>query len=400
MIKTKRGALGASDMTKGDPLKLILLFSIPILLGNVFQQIYQLVDTNLAGRYFGDEGIAAIGATSSINSLIIGFATGICSGFSILVARAFGAKDESAVKSAVALMTAELAIVAVLFTALSLIFLRPLLLAMRTPDEIFEESYSYIFCVLAGIPVTLFYNYGACILRALGNSRVPLYFLLAACVANVGLDILFTGVFGLGIFGLALATVAAQLFSAVGSILYLFLRYHIVRFTPTYWKAPKAAYFDMFTTGFFMGAMTVVYDVGSVILQASVNDLGTTVIAAHTAARKILMMLIQPLVTLGTACATFAGQNYGAKEYGRIKAGLSRTCLFSLVFSTAIFLLLVTCSAPLVRFVSHTQDEEVVSLAVMNMHINAPFYFPVGFVFPLRMGLQAFNHKIMPVLSG
>ena len=376
MVKREAHVL---DMTQGNVLKLILLFSVPILIGNVFQQVYNLVDTFIAGRCLGDHGIAAMGATSSINSLIIGFASGICSGFAILVAHAFGARE--GLKRAVALMSAELFAVAIVFTALSLCFLRSLLSAMDTPASIFDDAYTYIFVILAGIPVTLLYNYGASILRSLGNSRAPLFFLVIGCLVNIGLDVLLTGVLSWGILGLAVATVIAQFVSAVCSVVYLFVRYPEVRFSLSDLKAGARAYGDMFVTGFFMGAMTVIYDIGSVMLQ-------------------ILSMLMQPLITLGTACATFAGQNYGAKRYARIQKGLLQTCLCSLVWSAVVFVVLLSFGGDLVVWISDTKDEEVVRLAVMNLTINAPFYFPLGFIFPLRMGLQGFNHKIIPVLSG
>lgn len=395
MVKREAHVL---DMTQGNVLKLILLFSVPILIGNVFQQVYNLVDTFIAGRCLGDHGIAAMGATSSINSLIIGFASGICSGFAILVAHAFGARE--GLKRAVALMSAELFAVAIVFTALSLCFLRSLLSAMDTPASIFDDAYTYIFVILAGIPVTLLYNYGASILRSLGNSRAPLFFLVIGCLVNIGLDVLLTGVLSWGILGLAVATVIAQFVSAVCSVVYLFVRYPEVRFSLSDLKAGARAYGDMFVTGFFMGAMTVIYDIGSVMLQSAINGLGDQVITAHTAARKILSMLMQPLITLGTACATFAGQNYGAKRYARIQKGLLQTCLCSLVWSAVVFVVLLSFGGDLVVLISDTKDEEVVRLAVMNLTINAPFYFPLGFIFPLRMGLQGFNHKIIPVLSG
>lgn len=388
------------DLTKGSCLKGILLFSIPILIGNLFQQVYNLIDTSLAGKYLHESGLAAMGATNSINSLIVGFATGICAGFAILVSRSVGANDKEGIKKAVAVMMMELLGIAVLFTSLSLIFLKPLLHAMNTPDTIFDLSYTYIGIILAGIPITLAFNFGSCVLRSLGDSKTPLYCLMVGCVANIGMDILFTGVLEWGIAGLAIATLLAQVITAIGSITTLFIRYPVARFTFSHFKAGSNYYGEMFITGFMMGAMTVIYDIGSVMLQSAINELGDTVIAAHTAARKILMMLLQPLVTFGTSCATFAGQNYGAKEYGRIKKGLMQTCFFSFVWSSLVVIFLWVASEPMVRLISQSTDEEVISLAVMNMHINSFFYLPLGFVFPLRMGLQGFNHKVIPVLSG
>ncbi|MBO5525851.1 MAG: MATE family efflux transporter [Clostridia bacterium] len=396
----KQNKAKTMDLTKGACLSRILLFSIPILIGNVFQQIYNLIDTSLAGKYLHESGLAAMGATNSINSLIVGFATGICAGFAIMVSRSVGAEDKEGVKRAVCVMTAELTAVATVFTVVSLVFLKPLLRAMNTPDTIFDMAYTYIGIILAGMPVTLAFNYGSCILRSLGDSKTPLYCLIVGCVVNVGLDVLFTGVLRWGIKGLALATVLAQSVTALGSIVTLFVRYPEVRFSLSHARAGVTYYREMFVTGFMMGAMTVIYDVGSVLLQSAINGLGDTVIAAHTAARKILMMLLQPLVTLGTACATFAGQNYGAKQYERIKKGLLHTCYFSLVWSSLVVLFLWIASEPTVRLVSQSEDAEVISLAVMNMHINSFFYLPLGFIFPLRMGLQGFNHKVIPVLSG
>ena len=301
------------DMTVGSPLKKILWFAIPLFIGNIFQQVYNLADTAIAGYTLGDNAIAAIGATSPLYSLLVDFASGMNSGFGIVTAQSFGAKNWGKVRRSIAAMLVlNLALAAVL-TAGSLVALRPLMAAMEVPDAIFEDAYAYIFVIFAGLLATVCYNMFAGILRAFGNSRTPLYVLVAACVVNLVLDVLFMVQFQWGVAGPA--TVIAQAFSAVLCGLYLWKVYPHLLPRRGDFRLEGPLVKEMWSTGSAMALMLCVVDLGSVLYQKGINGLGQQLIVAHTAARKLIGMLMMPLGSVATAYSTFVGKTLGRARW-------------------------------------------------------------------------------------
>lgn len=387
------------NMTSGDPLHLIIMFALPIFVGNLFQQLYNVSDIMIAGYNLGDEAVAAIGATSSIYSLILGMANGMNNGYAIIVARSFGAKDIEKLKNSVALMLVLNIVISFIFTIISMAVIRNILVAMNTPSDVLDQAYNYIVIILLGMPATIGYNMEAGLLRALGNSKTPLFFLIMSCSLNIVLDLLFIAVFHMGVGGAAIATVLAQLVSVILCFV------HILRYFPELKLEKKNFNFtmdfvaEMFMTGLSMGLMNSVFAIGSVVLQSAINGLGTVVITAHTVARKIITLCMQPLGTLSTANATFASQNFGANQMERIKIGIKKTCLAGFVWSAFTLIVVNIFAGQLVSLFSGTKDTDVIKYAVLNLRINMPFYFPLGILFVLRTSLQGLGRKVAPLIS-
>lgn len=324
MPQTLKPSSRVSDMTQGEPVKLILAFAIPLFIGNIFQQIYSMVDTMVAGYFLGDSAIAAIGATSSLYSLLLNLAIGMNNGYAIVVTQCFGAHDEKRLRQSVAGMILLNAAVTLTVTLLSLAFLEQLMHFMNTPESIFSPAYQYIWIICAGMLATIAYNMFAGFMRAMGNSQTPLYFLIFSSALNIALDLLMVVVFQMGVAGAALATVVSQAVSAILSGFYVARHYRNIFPTREDFRVPKAMLGDLLTSGIAMGLMLCVVDLGSVIYQRANNDLGETIITAHTAVRKLFALTCQPLGGIATSVSTFVGQNWGAKQPERIRYAMKR----------------------------------------------------------------------------
>lgn len=388
-----------NDMTMGNPVKLILAFAIPLFIGNIFQQIYNVADTMIAGYNLGDNAIAAIGATSSIYSLLMNFASGLNSGYGIIVAQAFGAKDQDKLKQSIAAMIVLDMAITVILTVFSLVFLTQLLRLISIPDSIFTDAYAYIAIIIAGMPATIVYNMLAGIMRAVGNSRTPLYFLIISCVINLVLDSLFIIVLGWGVEGAAWATVIAESFSALFSAIYVYRKYRDILPHREHFRLKMPLLKEMASTGFAMALMLCVVDIGSVIYQRAINGLGEMLIVAHTAARKLIGIMMMPLASIATAYSTFTSQNWGAGKTERIRLALKKVLAMETgwgVFScAAIFLFGGTA----VRFLTGTSDDEVIANAVLSLRLHFICYPALGVLLALRTSLQAIGHKVVPVIS-
>lgn len=386
-------------MTTGDPVRLILAFAVPLLIGNLFQQFYSMVDTAVVGHCLGDTAIAAIGATSSLYSLIINFANGLNNGYGIVVTQRFGAHDEKQLKSAIAgMLTLNLA-VALVLTGLSLTFLRPLMRFLNTPADIFEQSYSYISVIFCGIVTTLGYNMFASILRAVGNSRSPLYFLILSSLLNIGMDLLFVAVFHMGVRGAAIATVIAQAISAVLCGLYVLKNYRDLLPEKADFRIPAAMLKTLFSTGIAMALMSCVVDMGNVIFSRANNLLGETYITAHASARKLLNMMIQPQATISVANSTFVGQNWGAGKFHRIRATLKKVLGLEVLWSVIAVAIIYIFGGGLVQLTTGTRDAAVIESAVLSLRIHFAAFPVLGVLFAMRTALQAMGHKAAPVFS-
>ena len=397
MSSTKQGK--TRDMTQGSALSNILVFAIPLFISNFFQQCYNIGDTMIASHNLGQSALAAIGLTGSITGLVIGFANGINSGYGILLARAFGSKNEEQMKSVVAWTLILNLGISVFITIGTLLFADPLLRLIQTPEDVFSESRTYLTVVMGGMATALFYNMGSGLLRAVGNSKTPLYFLIFSCSLNLLLDLLSVTVFHFGVAGIAGATVMAQLVSSILCFLYLYRNFRFLIPSRRHFSYNKRLVSDLVSTGFSMGLMNSIFSIGSVILQGSINTLGTTIIAAHTAARRIVMIGNMPLSSIASANATFVSQNFGAGRIDRIREGIKKSSMISLIWSLLFLVMILTLANPLIRALAGTDDPVIMSNAMMNLHINMIFFFPLGILLIIRMTLQGINHKTIPLIS-
>lgn len=387
------------DLTKGSPIKLIIAFAIPILIGNIFQQLYNLIDTVIVGQTLSVKALAAVGATAPIVSLIIGFAIGMTNGFAVIVARYFGAKDYEKMRQAVAgTIVLGLATSAIL-TVSSLFGIKSLLNLLDTPKDIMDNALLFIRIILLGMTFSMLYNMLAGILRALGDTKNPLYFLIISTVVNIILDFLFICTFRMGIEGAAYATVLSQLLSTVLCFRYILKNYPILRLKRRHFKFKKSLIVELFSTGISMGLMLSVVASGTVILQSSINGFGTATIAAHTAARKISEMFMLPFGTLSVTAATFSSQNYGAKKPDRIKKGLKQTILVSWIWATVCIIISYTFMPIIISGITGTSQTEIIQTATKYLRIDTPFYYVLGILLILRSTLQGIGQKVVPIIA-
>lgn len=399
MKQSGRPITGACDMTVGNPLKLVLAFGLPLLIGDVFQQVYSVVDTMVVGYALGDAAISAIGVTSALYALLISLASSMNTGFSIVITQAFGARDYTGMQHAIAgTMVLNLAVTAVL-TALSVCFLRPLLALMNTPPAIFEEAYRYIYIICLGIFATSGYNLFAGLLRAVGNSRTPLYCLLLSSLVNVALDILLVAVIPMGVAGAAIATVAAQAVAAILCAGAFVRQQREILPGREAFRACGTVLGKLLSAGSAMALMLCVVNLGSVLFQSANNGLGQVYITAHTAARKLILIFMQPLGTLATAVSTFVAQNWGARQYVRIRQALGQVLMLEVVWSLLAFAIVWVSGEQLVRLTTGSHNVAMMQNAVFSLRVHLSMFAPLGLLLCLRTALQSMGHKLAPVLS-
>lgn len=387
------------DMTKGSVMKHILFFAIPLFLGNLIQQLYNVCDTMIAGYNLGDKAIASIGATSTMFSLINSFAFGLNGGYAIIVTQRFGAKDEEGFKKSVATMVRYNFVASLIITFLAITFLHPMMKFLNVPSDIYKDAYTYIVIIFAGLISAMTYNMLAGFLRSVGNSKVPLYFLIISCAINISMDCLLIMVFKIGVAGAALATVFAQICSCVFCGVYIWKKYKPLLPGREHFNAPKALRSEMLSQGFAMSFMMCIFGIGSFILQSAINGLETTIITAHTVARKVVEMFMQPLSPIGMALSTFVGQNWGAKKADRIREGIKKTILAEIAWGLGSAAIVWLFGRYIIIFMSGTSDPEVIKNAVMNIRINFVFFPILGILLSIRMAMQAMGQKIPPLFS-
>ena len=392
MAKTK-------TLTEGTPWKQILLFSIPIFWGNIFQLLYSLVDTKIVGSTLGTEALAAVGSVSTLHTLMTGFLNGLTLGFSLITAMCFGADNMKRLKKSFA-MTMELGVMTttVLVVALMLV-LQPLLHLLNVPEEQFAMSYAYISVLIVGLFATVLYNLCANTLRAIGDSLTPLLFLILATVSNIGLDYLFILAFHMGVQGAAYATVLAQLISVVLCFIRIFRKFPVLHLQKSDFRPEKELIVEMYKSGLSMGLMSCLVSIGTIMLQSAINTLGTTVIVAHTAARKVFEIMSLPMSVLGSAMATYCGQNYGAKRFDRIRQGIRASLLIAAIWSVAVFIICHTVEGALIRFVASTTDAEVIYWGSMYLKVDMSFIVVCGVIVILRNSMRGFGDRVIPVFS-
>ena len=387
------------DLMHGPIFKSLVLFMLPILVSSLFQQLYNTVDTMIVGNVLGDTALAAIGSCGAIYELLVGFGLGIGNGLAIVAARAYGAQDEDLLKKTVAGSLVIGLIASLVITAAGFFGLRPLLELLDTPAEILEDAYGYIIVIDLGVLVMFAYNLCAGLLRAIGNSVMPLVFLLISSALNVVLDLWFIAELGMGVMGAAVATVLAQGVSVVLCVLYVAARVRILLPERRHFAVSGKLYWDLFSQSISMGLMSSIVSAGSVVLQYGINGLGTLTIAGHTAARKLFAFTDMPLIAMANAASTFVSQNYGARQPQRIRRGMREVWIYSVVVTVASVLLMNVGAEWMVRLVSGSVEPVVLENGARYLRWNAPFYAVLGVLLSTRYALQSLGEKILPLFS-
>ena len=387
------------DLMHGPIFKSLVLFMLPILVSSLFQQLYNTVDTMIVGNVLGDTALAAIGSCGAIYELLVGFGLGIGNGLAIVAARAYGAQDEDLLKKTVAGSLVIGLIASLVITAAGFFGLRPLLELLDTPAEILEDAYNYIIVIDLGVLVMFAYNLCAGLLRAIGNSVMPLVFLLISSALNVVLDLWFIAELGMGVKGAAVATVLAQGVSVVLCVLYVAARVRILLPERRHFAVSGKLYWDLFSQSISMGLMSSIVSAGSVVLQYGINGLGTLTIAGHTAARKLFAFTDMPLIAMANAASTFVSQNYGARQPQRIRQGMREVWIYSVVVTVASVLLMNVGAEWMVRLVSGSVEPVVLENGARYLRWNAPFYAVLGVLLSTRYALQSLGEKILPLFS-
>ena len=388
------------DMTRGDPFRLLLQFSLPLFCSNLLQQVYNLTDTALAGHLLGSAALAEIGATAALYGLIMNFAFGMNNGLALTVSRCFGAGEREGIRRAVGWMVTLSAAVSIVLTTVSLLGRGALLQVLQVPAEVWDGAAAYLTVILLGIPLTMLYNMEAALLRAVGNSVTPLLFLLFSSVLNVGLDAAFMGPLGMGVRGAAVATVLAQGISAVLGAVYLVRSYPELHFAPAHLKkSARRAVMNMFWAGMSMGLMSAIYNLGSVALQSSINALGSVYITAQTAARRMAEMYFIPGGALGIGVATFSSQNLGAGRRSRIWQSVRAALKIYFVWWLFVLAFTFLLGEPVLRLITGSSDARIISNAMLYLKISVPIIPPMAVLVILRNMLQGIRHTVEPLLA-
>ena len=388
------------NMATGSPGKNILYFALPVFAGNLFQQIYNVVDTVIVGKFVSTEALAAVGSTGTINFMILGFMTGLMAGITVLTSQRFGAEDMRGMCRSVA-SAGMIAIAAtIILTAISLLGMHRLLVLMNTPDDIFDDAYRYIMIICAGILVQALYNLFACILRALGNSKVPLYFLLFSASMNIILDLVSIIVLKMGVAGAAYATVISQGVSAVLCFIYMVKKVPILHLTREDFHVEGRLIKNQLAVGLPMAFQYSITAIGTTMVQMALNTLGSTYVAAFTAASKCEQMAGQAYIALGSAMATFAAQNVGAGRYDRVRKGFARATMFGFIFSVVIGLVMYFFGYIVTGLFVTGDATQIEGMVDTYMKYTALFLIPLTVVNVYRNGIQGMGYGLLPMTAG
>lgn len=387
------------DLIHGPIFKSLVIFAIPLLISNIFQQLYNTVDTMIVGNYLGDTSLAAIGACTSIYDLLVGFALGIGNGLAIVTARSYGSQDKDLLKKSVASSVIIGIVVSLVITVIGSFILYPLLEVLNTPQKIINEAYSYISVVTLFIIVMFAYNLCAGLMRAIGNSVMPLVFLIVSSLLNILLDILLITQLDMGVMGAAIATVISQGVSVVLCIVYIFKKTQILLPEKEHFAFDKDLYKELLGQGFSMGFMSCIVSAGSVILQYGINGLGYLIIAGHTAARKLYMFFNMPFTAMALAISTFVSQNRGANQGNRIREAIKYAYIYDVVMAGIVTVLLLFFAPSLVKLISGSSEAVVLDNGSLYLRIVGPFYAILGILMQTRFALQGLGKKILPLIS-
>ena len=403
METTSKRKSGTTDLTVGKPLFQILRFALPLVLGTLFQQLYSFADTVIVGRCLGTDALGAVGTTYSLNFLILGFVQGACVGFGIPVAETFGAKDKGGLRKYLFNGALLCVVLSVVFTIFTTLMAGPLLQLIHTPEELYADAVLYIRIIFLGIPATVLYNYASSVLRAMGDSQHPFYFLLAASVLNIGLDYLLIVSMGMGVDGAALATVLSQLLSGGLCAFWFFTRtakqeeltFRGQSSLLSAGHCKRLAYI-----GFPMGFEYSVSAIGAVIMQDAINLLGSTAVAAQTAGEKIRQMFTLPMESVGMAMATYVGQNHGAHRTDRIKQGIKDGCTIQLTYCVAAWVVIFFIKPYAVGLVLGDADPAVTAGAIQYLAIMSMLFCFHGLLMIFRNTLQGLGYSVQAIISG
>lgn len=387
------------SMTAGSPAKLILLFALPLFIGNLFQQVYNMADAFIVGRMLGVNALAAVGCTGSLTFLLIGFAQGLSAGFSILTAQRFGAGEMDGVRQSYAASLVLGGVISLVLMAASMAGTRQLLVLLQTPPEILEDATRYLIVIFAGIPATMLFNVVSNVLRALGDSKTPLSFLVGGCVLNILLDVLLILYTPLGVMGAGVATVIAQLLAGAACVVYIHKAFPALRLHRSDWKLSRREVLRHLQMGLPMGFQSSIIAIGSLMLQYALNSLGSTAVAAFTAANKLESLGTLPLCSFGLAMGTFVAQNYGAGKLHRIRTGVLQCSAMALswsVFMGMVFLVFGRQLATL--FVG--RDAQVTGLSYIYLCVVAFSMWVLALLFIFRYSLQGLGQSFVPTFAG
>ena len=381
-------------------MKLILGFMLPLLLGMLFQQFYNMVDTAIVGQFLGINALAGVGSTGSINFLVLGFVQGVCTGFAIPVAQMFGAKDLHSMRKYVGNTIWISVIFAVVLTASTCLLCTNILTWMDTPSDCFQEAYDYIFVIFLGIPVTFLYNILSGIIRSVGDSKTPLYFLILSSLLNIGLDLFMILVLNMGVMGASWATVISQLVSGVLCLIYMIKKFDIMHLSRDELRFDKYYIGRLCGVGIPMGLQYSITAIGSILIQTAVNGLGSTYVAAVTAASKVSQLLCCPFDAMGSTMATYAGQNVGARKWDRLNKGMGSCVLLGLIYSVASFLFLLFTGDYLAMIFLDEKSAHLIPLVKQFLLILASFYFPLALVNIVRFTIQGMGFSPTATFAG
>lgn len=387
------------DLLKGSILKGLLLFGAPLLVSRIFQQLYNTVDTMIVGYYLGDASLAAIGSCTAIYDLLVGFALGIGNGLAVVTTRSYGAGDREMLKKSVASSIVIGTVCSLAVTVIGCLILHPLLQILNTPAEIMAEAYQYIFLITASIIVMFAYNLCAGLLRAIGNSFMPLVFLIFSSVLNIVLDLLFITKLHMGVTGAAVATVLSQAVSAVWCLIYIWKKIEILIPDREHFSYDRELYGEMLGQGFSMGFMSCLVSLGSVILQYGINGLGYLMIVAHTTARKIYLFFNMAFSSMALAVSTFVSQNRGAGQRQRILRAMRIVYLYDVILAGIITVILMLFSRDLVQLISGSHESVILDNGALYLKVVGPFYAVLGVLSETRFALQGLGEKVLPLIS-
>ena len=387
-------------MTHGSPMKLILGFTIPLLFGNLFQQFYSMVDTIIVGRVLGTGPLAAVGSTGSVTFLIIGFCLGLCSGFAIPVAQRFGSRDYDELRRFIGNAVWLCVGFGALLTLLTVVFCRNILELMGTPADILDDAYAYLVIIFAGIPATFLYNMLAGIQRALGDSRTPVVFLVIASVINIVLDVVLIVMIPLGVAGAALATVVSQLAAGLACLVYASRHYEVLRMSRDDFKLRAPYVRRLIGMGLPMALQTSITAIGSVILQASVNSLGSQAVASVTAGSKLYMFFACAYDAMGVTMSTYSGQNIGARKIDRIGQGVKACGIVGIVYSVLALLVIVFFGKWLLLLFVDASETAILAAAYQYLLTSGLFLIPLTYVNVLRLTIQGMGYSRLAMFAG
>ena len=387
-------------MTHGNPAKLIFFFAMPLIIGNIFQQFYSMADTLIVGRTIGVNALAAVGCTGSITFFIIGFVNGLTSGLSIITAQKFGSGNKNAVRKSFAAGILISIAAAIIFTILAVVLARPLLELLQTPEEILDDAYQYLVIVFMGIPATILFNLLSNVVRALGDSKTPLYFLIFACLINIVLDFVFILSFHMGVAGAGLATILAQLLSGVLCVLFIMKKVPMLWVRKDDFHIHPKIIFSHLAIALPMAFQMSIIAIGSLMLQFALNGLGSVSVAAYTAAQKIDSIATFPMNSFGTAMATYAAQNYGSGKFNRIRKGVFQCILMSGSFSILMGIVNILAGSQLTSLFVGSGETAVLELARTYLIINGCMYPVLALLFIYRFTLQGLGKSLFPTVAG